>query len=92
MLGVKPSTLHIGGRGRSASAVSLAGQREVQPPKPDDIRSYWSGIIGMEGHFDLSNPAIQQWCRLSFKGQYNAQPPDLGPGDPKAERLEGTRS
>ena len=31
----------------------------VQSPSPEDIRSYWSSVIGVEGHFDLSNRAIR---------------------------------
>jgi len=31
-------------------------------PSPKDVRNYWSRVIGVEGNFDLSNLAIQQWC------------------------------
>jgi len=33
-------------------------------PSPEDVRSYWSGVIGVESHFDLSNPAIWKWCGI----------------------------
>ena len=61
----------------------------VQPQSPKDIKSYcdWGGRSLWP--FQSCNSAVvwnTQRRRLSFRGQYNARPPDLGSGDQKAGR------
>ena len=34
----------------------------IKPPSGEDVRSFWSGVIGAKGNFDLSEPEIREWC------------------------------
>jgi len=41
----------------------------IKPLSAEDVRSFWSGVVGVESHFDLSEPAIRELCG-TYRGAF----------------------